>query len=30
VTPIQLLSDMFDILTLAHCENLFKIVEHEV
>eukprot|EP00092_Neocalanus_flemingeri_P011999 GFUD01012936.1.p1 GENE.GFUD01012936.1~~GFUD01012936.1.p1 ORF type:complete len:653 (-),score=159.55 GFUD01012936.1:48-2006(-) len=29
-TPIQVLSDMFDILTLAHCESLFKTVEQEV
>jgi len=29
-TPIQVLSDMFDILTLAHCETLFKTVEQEV
>jgi len=29
-TPIQALSDMFDILTLTHCEVLFKTVEQEV
>jgi len=29
-TPIQVLSDMFDILTLAHCETLFRTVELEV
>jgi len=29
-TPIQVLSDMFDILTLAHCETLFRTVEQEV
>jgi len=29
-TPIQVLSDMFDILTLTHCEVLFKTVEQEV
>merc|ERR1711915_820075 len=28
--PIQALSDMFDILTLTHCEVLFKTVEQEV
>jgi len=29
-TPIQVLSDMFDLLTLANCEELFKTVEQEV
>jgi len=29
-TPIQVLSDMFDLLTLASCEELFKTVEQEV
>ena len=29
-TPITLLSDMFDLLTLESCEELFKTVEQEV
>jgi len=29
-TPITVLSDMFDLLTLANCEELFKTVEQEV
>ena len=29
-TPITLLSDMFDVLTLESCEELFKTVEQEV
>jgi len=29
-TPINLLSDMFEMLTLAHCETLFRTVEQEV